>query len=502
MSRTEPTGTPHANGSASPPSPPPPPTGHREAPSPINPLLPQDRVPWGLASAWILYDFANTIYPSVITYLLVPFFAKRFAETEFVLPLFFFNLRFGATESIGFTQTASMIASGLMVPVMSSLCDRTAQTRLFLVLFTVLCIACNLGWSATDSAFWLLLLLAVGNLSYNNALTFYNGLLPSVSPSKDMGTVSGLGVGIGYLGTILTILIALFLSRQGWTFAGMNGVLAVTFAILAAPCLLYVPDNRVLSPEPFRWRMVADQFVQMGGTLRKIAADRTLRLFFLGSFFLIDVLNTAVLYFVTFTQGVFAMSRTVWLPVLGDLAPKDFALVCGLALCSLALVCGILAGKLADRLHPLTTMRWSGWSLLLGLLGGIFAGGRSGPAYMLAMCLAGGFGLAGIWTCGRQLLVWLAPREHLGEYLGLYGITNKLSVVGSTTFAVIAGWSQRSLTEQAGFAASDPVVIMISQKEALTFQLVQVALGLVCLYSINKDDVTDKNGESSPPVVG
>ena len=41
-------------------------------------------------------------------------------------------------------------------------------------------------------------------ICYQAALVFYNAMLPSVSTSANIGVVSGLGVGLGYLGTVFT----------------------------------------------------------------------------------------------------------------------------------------------------------------------------------------------------------------------------------------------------------------------------------------------------------
>jgi serine/threonine protein kinase len=52
------------------------------------------------------------------------------------------------------------------------------------------------------------LIVRVANLTYNLGLLFYNSLLPAVATPARSGFVSGIGVGIGYLGTIL-VLVAL-----------------------------------------------------------------------------------------------------------------------------------------------------------------------------------------------------------------------------------------------------------------------------------------------------
>jgi len=52
---------------------------------------------------------------------------------------------------------------------------------------------------------------------------------------------------------------------------------------------------------------------------------------------------------------------------------------------------------------------------------------------MARMELLGAFGLTGIWTAGRKIVVQLAPPDRVGQYCGLYGITVTLSVATAAT---------------------------------------------------------------------
>ena len=120
-------------------------------------------------------------------------------------------------------------------------------------------------------------------------------------------------------------------------------------------------------------------------------------------------------------------------------------------------------GRWTDR-APLTVMRSSAVLLLLALLGGAVFGGVSPLGYLCTLVALGAFGLTGIWTAGRKVVVQLAPPDQIGQYFGLYGITVKLSVFG----AVIYGYVHHS------FGA----------KPAMLAQSTQLLLGLLCLFMV------------------
>jgi UMF1 family MFS transporter len=387
--------------------------------------------------------------------------------------------------------------------VMASICDRTGQTRLYLTVFTLLCIGSMFGWAIWTTEFALLAFLAIGNFAYQNSLVFYNALLPSVSPRSRTGLISGLGVGLGYSGTIVTILIALLLTKYfNLGFKATCGVCAALFLLTAIPCLLFVKEKRHIDRKPLSLAVVRERGADLWGTIRAMPQHRTVMFFFLGNFFLVDVLNTAILYFAAFTQAIFkAQADEGQLILFGQQFEKSstFAMIMGLALCSFALVFGSLSGWLSDRIHPLRVLRGSGWCLLVGLVGAIFTGGRSPELYLLTLGGAGAFGLAGIWTSGRKVLLLIAPKEDIAQYFGLYGITLKLSVIGSTTFALVSDTIFKSEKATLGFevaqtAAQEIAVDMAhahSQKVAIAFQLIQLLVGLGLLYVIHCRDIPD-----------
>lgn len=448
----------------------------------------QTRIEWLPAGSWILYDLANTIYAAAITYVLIPYFSREFQYLT----------------AIGLTQTLTMVASGLAAPVMATICDRTGQTRLYLTVFTLICIGSMFGWSLWAAQLPLLVLLAIGNFSYQNSLVFYNALLPSVAPIQRTGLISGMGVGLGYFGSVITILVALLLSKVwGLEFKASNAVLAVLFLVTALPCLVIVRERREIDRQPLSLAVVRERLAALKATIFGLRHNRTVLLFFVGNFFLVDVLNTAIWYFALFTENIFQplASQNELIFFGSDFEAGTFAKVVGLVLCTLAVVFGTASGYLSDRIHPLRVLRGSGWCLLIGLVGAILTGGRSPLLYLITLGGAGAFGLAGIWTAGRKVLLLIAPKEDIAQYFGLYGITLKLSVVGNTTFAIIADvvydWQMERLGEELARSSS--------QKYAIGFQLIQLILGLGLLYAIRVHNIpnpSDSDACTIPVEVG
>ena len=102
--------------------------------------------------------------------------------------------------------------------------------------------------------------------------------------------------------------------------------------------------------------------------------------------------------------------------------------------------CAILLGYLADRVGAVRAFIFSVACLTVGLGSAALFAGSHPLAFLVVMCGFGGMGLAGIWTAGRKVLIELVPTQLMGRYFGLYGITLKVSVFGSTLFGFLMDW--------------------------------------------------------------
>jgi UMF1 family MFS transporter len=380
------------------------------------------------AASWVLYDLANTVYAASLTYLFTPYFTETFADRT----------------SVGVCTTLSMLLAGGLSPLLGALIDRTGHARGYLAIATLANIAVMLAWGAGGSAAVLLAGLFVANVAYQSALTFYNALLPSVAPPASEGWLSGVGTGVGYFGNVV-VLVSLILVPPA-SFADVPPYFAfggVAFLVFALPCLVLVRDTRAIEPGPLGPALRASTR-SLARTLRELPQHRALLWFLVGNFFVVDVLNTAIQFFADFLKesyrDAFAAGSLRWFGM--SFGPEantmvTFLGVIGLAFSLLAFAFGILLGRWTDR-HSLGVLRASTIALAMALAGGACFGGGDTTALTLTLVVGGALGLAGVWTAGRKLVLLLAPRERIGEYFGLYGITVKVSVIGSTTYGVIA----------------------------------------------------------------
>ena len=151
-----------------------------------------------VAVAWSMYDFANTIF--------------SFAVVSSAIGLWLIDdSRFGERDGNFILSVAIVVSVGLnalVSPILGALSDRGGRRMPYLLLFTLLCIVPTafIGWSAPVLG---VVLFVIANFGYQAALIYYDATLKSVSRPESRGRLSGIGVGVGYAGTIFAGLFLL-----------------------------------------------------------------------------------------------------------------------------------------------------------------------------------------------------------------------------------------------------------------------------------------------------
>ena len=160
--------------------------------------------------AWSLYDWANSAFTTlVVTFVYATYFTQAIAPDPLT----------GTTlwsRAVGL----SAIAIALLSPVLGTLADHSAKRRRYLMVATGVCISATVGLTFvapghSHAALLALTLFVVANVAFETGMVFYNAFLPAIAPAGRIGRVSGYGWGLGYVGGLGCLVVALLvLVRQ------------------------------------------------------------------------------------------------------------------------------------------------------------------------------------------------------------------------------------------------------------------------------------------------
>jgi len=361
--------------------------------------------------SWALYDFANTIFSFAIVSFAMSLWAIRFLGEA------------GGQFWFTFAVSISVLINAAVSPVLGAMSDRTGRRKPFLGVFTALAIAPTLFIGFVDIGLGLLFF-AIANFAYQAALIYYDALLPDVARPETRGRLSGVGVALGYLGTIVSgLLFQLTTDADGDSTAASFLLIGSLFAVFAVPIFLRVQER---SPRGQQFRMIdaVRSWSQLQATIGHARQTPGLLRFIVGRFFYSDPVNTAIVVMSAFATQAIGFTASEALRIL-------------LLLTVVAVIASFGWGWLTDRIGPKRTLlwvlaSWTGGLLLLGLV-------LDTIPFLIAGAVLGS-GLGGVAVTDRLLLLRLAPPDQVGEMLGLYGLAGKFSaVIGPIAYGSIVG---------------------------------------------------------------
>ena len=372
-------------------------------------------------AAWCSYDFANSVYPAVIT---ATIFGVYFAGTIVGNEAGLGDLWWGRVISV------SMMVVAVTSPLLGSVADNAGVRKKLLFAYTYLTIACVALFTTIEPGMilWGFLLATLANIGFEGALVYYNAYLPDIAPPDRRGFISGLGFGVGYAGSGAGLLMVLPLVAREQLPLIWQAV-AGFFALFSLPAFLALPTD-----SPGR-RTMAQAAIEGVTGFRHILSDvlrqPNLRRFLLAFFVYIDGVNTTI-YF----AGIYAATTLGFSPtelIYLFLTVQMSALVGALALARPTDIWG------PKRVITLTLVLWT-----VIVTAAYFVDQKS--TFFVIAFLAG-TGLGAVQSASRALMASLVPEGKEGEMFGFYALCGKSSsVVGPLVFGGISralGGNQR-----------------------------------------------------------
>jgi UMF1 family MFS transporter len=348
-------------------------------------------------AAWSLYDLANTIFSFNILSLYFPVWAKE---------------ALGAADShLSIAFSASMVVVAVASPLVGAASDRLGRRLPLLAVSTSVCVLATvlLGVGTLPIA---LVLYGVANAAFQLGLVFYDALLPEVSQAGSVGTVGGVGISAGYVGSFVglgvgALLLETLADPHPWIFAATGGL----FLVFAIPCFLWVPEPAAGRPR------TGSTIANVRSTLADLDKRPSLVRFLVARFVYTDAANTLIVFMGVYaTQSIGFTERA-----------SQAVLAVGIAA---AVAGGLAVGRWVDArgAKPVLLRVLGLWVAALALAAAVPLLGLPRWSFWVAAALAGA-SLGGTWAADRPLMLELTPEGRVGEHYGLYGMVGRFAAV-------------------------------------------------------------------------
>jgi len=383
--------------------------------------------------SWALYDFANSAFAtSVLAVVFVDYF-RRVVVGEHGARVF--GCVIPGDSLWLYIYALAMILVMLTGPMLGALADASRRRKLFLVVFCVVgsLATCLMVFVMPGDVLFAATLVLLSAYAFAAGNIFYNSFLPDVAEQGQMGRVSGLGWGLGYLGGGLCLVLNLLMIAWPQKFGIPEGNhlpvrLSVCLAgawwfVFAIPTFVWVTEARGRRPGAAAATSVIGGLRSVVHTLRHLRRYRTLFLF--------------VLAFLVYSNGVEAILSAAALFAGKELRMDEAGIIrCFLMIQAVALVGSIGFGWLADRV--------GGKRAVLGSLGVWIA--VLGWAWFVTttvefwfMGALVGLVMGGTQAASRSLMGMMTPSAHKAEFFGFYAFGGRMAAaLGPLVCGIVA----------------------------------------------------------------
>jgi MFS transporter, UMF1 family len=455
---------------------------------------------------WVMYDWANSVYNLVISSAIFPIFydtvtTKMYkvqtkgvtwekaddytlAKGEEVM-VDFLGMHIPNSALMSFVLSASFLLVSFSSPLLSGIADYRGNKKRFLQFFCYLgAISCISLYFFTDlmRSGWLeiaMLSLFFASIGFWNSLVFYNSYLPEIAHKKDLDKISARGFTMGYLGSMLLLIICLLLvtPAPGVTFFDDPNTLEIEgmpasycFVLVGLWWVLFSQFTYRVLPNSTSNRVLEKGYIWKGFKELKLVFkefQKTKRLKrYLTSFFFFNTGVQTVMLMATF----FAKKEISW-PIV-DGKEDSSGLIIAILLIQLLGAAGAFAmSRLSGKIGNIKTL---GISLIiwLGVCGAAFF--IETPVQFYGLACAVGIVMGGVQALARSTYSkYLPETEDHASYFSFYDATEKIGIVTGTLF----------------------FGIMEIAFESIRYSVVSVAfffiIGLLLLFRIPKKERSD-----------
>jgi MFS transporter, UMF1 family len=163
--------------------------------------------PKKVITGWAMYDWANSSYSLIITSAIFPAYYTAIAPAHVQL----FGRGFDRDALASYSISCSFLLIALLSPILSSMADYKGNKKAFMQFFCYLGSAsCLLMFFFTKEHILLGLLCSMlATIGYCGSIVFYNAYLPEIADEADQDQVSAKGFALGYIGSVLQMVICL-----------------------------------------------------------------------------------------------------------------------------------------------------------------------------------------------------------------------------------------------------------------------------------------------------
>ena len=388
--------------------------------------------------SWIMYDWANSVYATIMMAAVFPIYFTTVAESAGQAGDYWWGLG----------TSAAMIIVALLAPIAGALSDFMGYRKKLFTVFLVLGVGFTFASALFDNWVFLLFGYAISHIGFSGGNLIYDSFLHDVTTPDRLDKISGYGFAFGYIGgSTIPFLISIALITFGESF-GIGSSLAIKISVILTAvwwAVFTIPFFRNVHqrhgvPKPEGHSVAGAAFSAVLQTAKKIFQNKKIFIFIIAYFFYIDgvgtVINMSTSYGATLGLDTTAMILALLVTQL------------------VAFPCSIWFSSLSRRFGSLKMIRAAVCTYLLICIIGFIMGFGLEEAYFgvetattlfWILAIMVGSVQGGIQAISRSYYAQMIPPEYSGEFFGFFDIFGKFAaVLGPLIYSITRGITGRS----------------------------------------------------------
>jgi UMF1 family MFS transporter len=373
--------------------------------------------------SWALYDFANTIFSSNIITIFFPFYLQEVIGTNERMDQI-------ASTFLSYANATASLFLVLFSPLFGVLIDRTGKRKSYIIPFTLIAVFSTIfmgvfaSFQTNQQVFGLplsfilvLVLFIVAKFFFHSSLIFYDTMLPDLGKKNEIPLISGFGIAVGYMGTLLGLTVYLYVGDSDFHRAFIpSGIL---FFLFSLPLFFFFEDKpkKIVEKKSF-----LSGYKDIYQTFKEMRLYRPVFLFMIAYFFINDAIATAIAMMAIYARAI------------GGFSASEFILLYLVSTVS-SIIGSFIYGYISKNIGSKLAVSSVAGLLIVALLFAVLA---VSPWMLWVAGSLFGVALGATWVTSRTFIVELTPEGKRGQFFGLFAFSGKVSsIVGPLLYGTI-----------------------------------------------------------------
>lgn len=418
-------------------------------------------------NAWAFYDWANSVYALVISSSIFPLFYGALFRIEDKEGWEIAGVYIPSESIISYITALGFIIIAFISPVLSGVADYLGNKKFFLKLFcSIGSISCMMLYFFTLEHIYLgLFFYLLALIGFWGSLVFYNSYLPDIAHKEQQDAISAKGFSLGYIGSVLLLLVNLAMIMNYSLFGFANEIEAMRWSFIMVG-VWWIGFSQITYrrlPEFRNSNKIEKSTLSLGiKELRKvyiqIKTDKVIKTY-LTAFFIYSMAVQTIMIIAAY----FGEKEIAW----NDASHRTTGLIVSILLIQLVAVLGaIITSKLSKKLGNFKTLIVINciWILIC-----IYAYTISTPLQFYITATFVGLVMGAIQSLSRSTFSKLIPlQKDTTSFFSFYDVTEKIGIViGMLMYGLIT-----QLTGEV--------------QNAILFLVVFFIIGTIYLFKVNR----------------